>query len=82
MELWVGCVAGALEEKEYRRLLAESGFVDIEVEPTRIYRFEDARAVLTGAGLDPDDLAREVDGRIMGAFVRARKPRHGDGAES
>jgi SAM-dependent methyltransferase len=74
MELWVGCVAGALEESEYKRLLAQAGFVDIEVEPTRIYAFEDARAVLAGAGLDVDVLAREVSGRIMGAFIRARKP--------
>ena len=74
MELWVGCVAGALEEGEYRRLLGEAGFVDIDIEPTRIYAFEDARAVLAGAGLDADVLAREVGGRIMGAFVRARKP--------
>ncbi len=74
MELWVGCVAGALEEAEYRRLLAEAGFEGIGVEPTRIYAFEDARAVLAGAGLDAEVLAREVGGRIMGAFVRARKP--------
>jgi arsenite methyltransferase len=74
MELWVGCVAGALEEGEYRRLLASAGFADIEIEPTRIYAFEDARAVLSGAGLDADVLAREVSGRILGAFIRARKP--------
>lgn len=75
MELWVGCIAGALEEQEYRRLLEDAGFVDVDVEPTRIYEFEDARAVLSGAGLDADVLAREVSGRIMGAFIRARKPR-------
>jgi arsenite methyltransferase len=74
MELWVGCVAGALEETEYQGLLAQAGFVDISVEPTRIYQFEDARAVLSGVGLDADVLAREVSGRIMGAFIRARKP--------
>jgi SAM-dependent methyltransferase len=74
MELWVGCVAGALEESEYRRLLASAGFVDIAIEPSRIYAFEDARALLSGAGLDVDVLAREVSGRIMGAFIRARKP--------
>src|SRR5213078_1825219 len=74
MELWGGCVAGALEEQEYRRLLADAGFVDVAVEPTRIYEFADARAVLAGAGLDAEVLAREVGGRIMGAFVRARKP--------
>ena len=75
MELWVGCIAGALEEGEYRRLLAEAGFADVTVEPTRIYEFADARAVLAGAGLDAEVLAREVSGRVMGAFVRARKPR-------
>ena len=75
MELWVGCVAGALEEKEYRRLLGEAGFEQIDVEPTRIYEFEDAKTFLTGAGLDTEVLAREVGGRIMGAFIRATKPR-------
>jgi SAM-dependent methyltransferase len=74
MELWVGCVAGALEEAEYERLLSLVGFSGIGIEPTRVYEFEDARAVLTGAGLDTEVLAREVGGRIMGAFVRARKP--------
>ena len=74
MELWVGCVAGALEEQEYQRLLADAGFAEIGVEATRIYEFADAQAVLTGAGLDAAVLAREVGGRIMGAFVRARKP--------
>src|SRR6266576_267121 len=73
MELWVGCVAGALEEKEFEALLAANGFEGIEIEPTRIYAFEDARAVLAAAGLDADALAREVSGRIMGAFARARK---------
>ena len=74
MELWVGCIAGALEEEEYRGLLTGAGFVDVGIEPTRIYEFADARAVLSGAGLDADVVAREVGGRIMGAFVRARKP--------
>src|SRR6266571_2681246 len=74
MELWVGCVAGALEENEYRQLLNDAGFTDIEIEPTRIYAFEDARAVLSGAGLDVDVVAGEVGGRIMGAFICARKP--------
>jgi SAM-dependent methyltransferase len=74
MELWVGCIAGALEENEYRQLLRDAGFVDVEIEPTRVYHFEDARAVLSGAGLDVEVLAREVGGRIMGAFIRARKP--------
>ncbi len=67
-------MAGALEESEYTALLNQAGFVDVGVEPMRIYQFEDARAVLTGVGLDADVLAREVSGRIMGAFIRARKP--------
>jgi len=74
MELWVGCVAGALEESEFRELLTRTGFTDVDIEPTRIYAFEDARAVLAGAGLDTDVIAREVSGRIMGAFIRGRKP--------
>ena len=74
MELWVGCVAGALADNEYRQLLSDAGFVDIEIAPTRVYAFEDARTILSGAGLDVDVLAREVSGRIMGAFIRARKP--------
>src|SRR5213078_1059861 len=74
MELWVGCVAGALEEQDYKSLLTEAGFVDVWVEPTRVYEFEAARAALTGAGLESEVLAREVAGRIMGAFIRARKP--------
>jgi len=74
MELWVGCVAGALEEKEFITLLEETGFTDVSIEPTRVYEFEDAAAFLGGAGLDTEVLAREVGGRVMGAFVRARKP--------
>jgi arsenite methyltransferase len=74
MELWVGCVAGALTEQEYQQRLAEAGFQEIGIEPTRIYEFEDARAFLSGAGLDTEVLAREVGGRVMGAFVRGRKP--------
>jgi arsenite methyltransferase len=74
MELWVGCVAGALEETEFKDLLAEIGFEDPEIEPTRIYQLEDARDFLASAGLDVDSLAAQVEGRIMGAFVRARKP--------
>jgi arsenite methyltransferase len=74
MELWVGCVAGALNEQEYHRLLGESGFEGIGIEPTRIYEIADARAFLEGAGLNTEVLAREVGGCVMGAFVRARKP--------
>jgi arsenite methyltransferase len=74
MELWVGCVAGALTEQELHSLLWEAGFEGIGIEPTRIYEFEDAKAFLSGAGLDTEVLAREVGGRVMGAFIRARKP--------
>jgi len=76
VELWVGCVAGALDEEEYRDKLAKAGFEEIDLEPTRIYRVEDAREFLAGAGLDAEIIAREVDGRFMSAFVRARKPVH------
>lgn len=74
MELWVGCVAGALEEQEYRAKLAAAGFGEIDLEPWRVYRIEDARAFLTSAGLDVDRLAPAVDGRVASAFIRARKP--------
>jgi arsenite methyltransferase len=74
IELWIGCVAGALEEDEYRAKLAKAGFEDIALEPTRIYRMEDARDFLTGAGLDAEAIAPQVDGKFMSAFVRARKP--------
>jgi len=73
VELWIGCIAGALEENEYRELLAEAGFAEITIEPTRIYRAEDARAFLEEAGLDADAIAPSVDGKFMSAFVRARK---------
>jgi arsenite methyltransferase len=74
MELWVGCVAGALTEQEFHSLLWETGFEKIDIKPTRVYEFEDAKAFLTGAGLDTEVLAREVGGRVMGAFIRATKP--------
>ena len=74
MEMWVGCVAGALEEGEFARLLAEVGFEEVDIEPTRIYRVDDARAFLEGSGIDVDAMAPAVDGRIASAFVRARKP--------
>ena len=74
VELWIGCVAGALEDEEYRAKLAKAGFEAIEVEPTRVYRVEDAREFLEGAGLDADAIAPQVDGKFMSAFVRARKP--------
>ena len=70
VELWAGCVSGALEENEYRALLAEAGFKDVDVEPTRIYRAEDARDLMDNAeGIDFD----EIDGALMSAFVRATK---------
>jgi SAM-dependent methyltransferase len=74
MELWIGCVAGALEETEYRDLLADAGFRRVDVEPTRIYRGEDATAFLAGSGLDPAEFAQQIDGKFMGAFIRATKP--------
>jgi ubiquinone/menaquinone biosynthesis C-methylase UbiE len=74
VELWIGCVAGALEEQEYRDKLARAGFEAVELEPTRIYRVEDARDFLEGAGLDVDAIAPQVDDKFMSAFVRARKP--------
>src|SRR3989454_867815 len=74
IEAWVGCVAGALEEEEFKTLLAQQGFEEIGIEPTRIYRLDDAKASLQGAGLDAEVLAREVAGCVRGAFVRARKP--------
>jgi arsenite methyltransferase len=74
MEMWIGCVAGALEEMEYRDLLADAGFRRVEVEPTRIYKAEDAAAFLTGSGLDPASFSAQIDGKFMSAFVRATKP--------
>jgi arsenite methyltransferase len=74
MELWVGCVAGALEEQEFLRLLREAGFAQPSIEPTRVYRLDDARAFLAQAGLDVDAIAPLVEDRFMAAFVRARKP--------
>ena len=74
VELWIGCVAGALEEGEYRDKLAAAGFEGIGLEPTRVYRVEEARDFLTGAGLDVDHIAPQVGDKFMSAFVRARKP--------
>src|SRR6202048_314995 len=71
---WVGCIAGALEENEYRGKLGAAGFEQIDLEPTRIYRAEDAREFLTGQGIDVDALAPQVDGKFLSAFVRAVKP--------
>ena len=74
MELWVGCVAGALEEHEFLALLAEAGFGAGSIEPTRIYEFEDAKGFLGGSDEEREVLARQLDGCVMGAFVRATKP--------
>ncbi|HET9216128.1 MAG TPA: arsenite methyltransferase [Terriglobia bacterium] len=72
--LWVGCIAGALEENDYRLKLKDAGFVNIEIEPTRIYRADDARTLLEGHGIDVDRVAPEIDGKFMSSFVRAQKP--------
>jgi SAM-dependent methyltransferase len=74
MLLWVGCIAGALEEIDYRAKLAAAGFEGIGIEPTRIYRVEDAREFLSGKGIDVDAMAEAVEGKFMSAFVRAVKP--------
>ena len=73
-ELWVGCVAGALEESEFRRLLVNAGFEDVSFETTRVYDASDAQAFLDEAGLDGGAMAGEVDGQVVSAFIRARKP--------
>jgi len=74
MELWIGCVAGALEIEEFKEILRSSGFSDVAIEPTRVYRVDDARAFLEGSGLDVEAVATALEGKFMGAFVRARKP--------
>lgn len=75
MLLWVGCIAGALKDSSYIAKLARSGFEDIGIEPTRIYDIEDARTFLTTEGIDVDAIAPQVDGKFMGAFIRATKPK-------
>jgi len=82
MELWVGCVAGALEETEFAQLLKEVGFEQVDIEPTRIYRAEDARGFLTSSGLADDVTLEAIDGRIMAAFVRGTKPAQVDAASA
>jgi len=74
MEMWVGCVAGALGEYDYVAKLARAGFDGIEIEPTRVYSADDARGFLAGEGLDVDELVRDIDGKFFSAFVRAAKP--------
>jgi SAM-dependent methyltransferase len=75
VELWIGCVAGALEVTEYERLLGDAGFESIGIEPTRIYRLDDAKSFLADAGIDAESLPKEIDGAFMSGFVRATKPR-------
>src|SRR6266446_4935684 len=74
MELWVGCIAGALKENEYQEKLARAGFESVEVEPTRVYKADEARDFLAAAGLDPDVVGPQIDGKFVSAFVRAVKP--------
>lgn len=74
MELWVGCVAGAMEEGEYAARLKSAGFAEIDVEPWRVYGIDDARRFFAEAGVDVDRVKAEIDGKFASAFVRARKP--------
>ena len=74
MELWVGCVAGALPEVEYASKLKAAGFVDVELEPWRVYQIDDARAFLMESGVDVDHFAPQVEGKVASAFIRARRP--------
>jgi hypothetical protein len=71
--LWVGCIAGALEENDYRDKLTAAGFSTVDIEPTRIYRADDARTFLAGQGIDVDAIAPEIDGKFFSAFIRATK---------
>lgn len=79
MLLWVGCIAGALREDDYAAKLKHAGFDSVEIEPTRIYNIEDARAFLTGEGVDVDEIATQVEGKFISAFIRAQKPDCGCG---
>jgi arsenite methyltransferase len=74
IELWVGCVAGALKTSEYKAKLKVAGFADISMEPTRVYKIEDAQQFLSAQGIDADVVANQVDGKFMSAFIRATKP--------
>jgi ubiquinone/menaquinone biosynthesis C-methylase UbiE len=74
MELWVGCIAGALQEDEYVAKLTAAGFESVELEPWRVYQVEDARAFLAETGIDVDRMAAQVDGKVASAFIRARRP--------
>ena len=74
MELWVGCVAGALSDYEYVAKLAKAGFDNIDIEATRVYNVDDARVFLSNRGLDVEEIAKQLDGKFISAFVRATKP--------
>jgi ubiquinone/menaquinone biosynthesis C-methylase UbiE len=74
MLLWVGCIAGALEESDYLAKLKRAGFAEISIEPTRVYNVEDARQFLTAAGVDVDAIAPQTEGKFLSAFIRATKP--------
>ena len=74
LEMWVGCVAGALQDTDYVSKLRAAGFADVEVDPWRVYNVDDARGFLAQSGLDADALAVQIDGRVASAFIRARKP--------
>jgi arsenite methyltransferase len=74
MLLWVGCLAGALDDEDYRAKLAKAGFEGIDIEPTRVYNIDDARTFLSGQGIDVDAIAPAVEGKFMSAFIRATKP--------
>jgi ubiquinone/menaquinone biosynthesis C-methylase UbiE len=75
VELWVGCLSGALDESVYVEKLARAGFVDVSIEPTRVYRAEDAREFLNTQGIDVDTIAPQVDGKFYSGFIRAVRPR-------
>jgi SAM-dependent methyltransferase len=74
IELWVGCVAGALKDSEYMSKLTAAGFEDVTIEPTRVYKVEDARQFLNAQGVDADAIAPQVEGKFVSAFIRAKKP--------
>ena len=74
MMLWVGCIAGALEQEDYRSKLVAAGFADVSFEPTRVYNVEDARQFLSASGIDVDTIASQVEGKFLSAFIRATKP--------
>lgn len=75
VELWVGCIAGALRDSEYTSKLTAAGFEDVSIEPTRVYKVEDAKQFLSAQGVDADDIAPHVEGKFISAFIRAKKPR-------